>query len=42
MLANRKGDVLENIEGGVAADIALEGKLTIVHSEVVKALKAQQ
>ena len=42
MLANRKGDVLENIEGGVAADIALDGKLTIVRSEVVKALKGQQ
>ena len=42
MLANRRGDVLENIEGGVAADIALEGKLIIVRSEVVKALKGQQ
>ena len=42
MLANRKGDVLENIEGGVAADIALEGKLTIVRSEVVKALNGQK
>ena len=43
MLSKRdKDNKLVNIEDGVTADIALDGKLTIVRSEVVKALKSQQ